>query len=343
MRLVLLTLCLSAFLFASLPSSAAPVADADAVLPDPRDMARIEASVDRALEYLVKSQNPDGSWVTGGRNGVNAFCLLAFLGRGHEPGRGPYKMVVDRGISFLIAQQADTGLIGPQMYDHALSTLALIEAYGFIPRPEMRKTVQKAVDLIVRAQSPSGGWRYNPAPGDQDLSASVMQIVALRAAQNARLDVPQKTIDGALKFVRSVAAPTGGFGYQSPAASPAQSAAGTLSMALLGAYDEKGVPDPTITKGLEYMKANRASYAPGQAWFFYASYYAMQANFQAGGSYWANWHPTTRDQLLTSQNEDGTWPGFAEEAYNAGGKCYSTALGAMCLSVYMHYLPAYQR
>ena len=55
--------------------------------------------------------------------------------------------------------------------------------YGMDPDPELEKTLRKAVDLITKAQSPSGGWRYQPNPGDQDLSVTVMQIVALRGEQ----------------------------------------------------------------------------------------------------------------------------------------------------------------
>ncbi|MCC7192632.1 MAG: terpene cyclase/mutase family protein [Phycisphaeraceae bacterium] len=323
----------------TLPSRAAPAADADGALPDPREMERVEASIDKALEYLRKHQQPDGSWPSSGnREGINAFCLLAFLGRGHEPGRGPYKDVVDRAVTHLLSVQIDTGFFPVQMYDHGLCTLALTEAYGFIPSPSLRKQIQKAVDLIVKSQNAAGGWRYNPQPADADLSVTVMQIVALRSAQNARLEVPQTTIDNAIKYVKMLAAPAGGFGYASPSAGPATSAGGTLSLQLLGQWD-----DPKTLKGLDYMKTNRAAYAPGQAWFFYANYYAMQAHFQAGGDYWADWHPKVRDALLTTQAEDGSWPGQAEQAYNGPAQCYSTAVGAMCLEVYLHYLPAYQR
>jgi hypothetical protein len=302
-------------------------------------MQRVEASIDKALEYLRKTQRADGSWPSANnREGVNALCLLALLGRGHEPGRGPYKGVVDRAVAHILSVQLDTGFFPVQMYDHGLCTLALIEAYGFIPSPQMRRRVQRAVDLIVRSQNPAGGWRYNPVPADADLSVTVMQVVALRAAQNARLDVPQSTIENAVKYVKSVAYPRGGFGYMGGGVAPAVSAGGTLSLQLLGAWD-----DPAVNKALEYMRANRALYMPGQQWFYYANYYAMQAHFQAGGDYWANWHPTVRDTLLGNQHEDGSWPGYAEQTHNGDARCYSTALGAMCLEVYLHYLPAYQK
>ncbi|MCE9592535.1 MAG: terpene cyclase/mutase family protein [Planctomycetes bacterium] len=331
----------AAMTLASLPVCVMPRAraadTADTLLPDPRETARVEAAIDRALDYLAKQQKPDGSFPSAQNyNGVSGLCLLAFLARGHEPGRGPYRAVVDRAVAYLVSQQRADGYIPDSMYNHALSTLALIEAYGFIPSLDLHRAVQKAVDLIVKAQAPPGGWRYMPNSQDSDLSVTVMQIVALRAAQNARLDVPQSTIDRATKYVLSVADPNGGFGYQSPAASVAQSAAGTLSLQLLGQHDA-----PQVGKGLAYLAKNPLP--AGVAWFYYANYYTMQAEFQAGGDDWNNWHPRIRDLLLKTQGEDGTWPGYQEEAYNGPAKTYSTSLGSLILSVYLHYLPAYQR
>lgn len=323
------------------PSGGVSALDADNMLPDPRDMMRIEAAIDRGLDHLVRIQLPNGSFIQNAHNGISAFCLLAFLGRGHEPGRGPFKSTVDRAVGYLLSIQDANGFFPGTMYDHGLCTLALSEAYGHIPSQEVRKAVQKAVDLIVRSQGPLGGWRYQPQPVDQDLSVTVMQVVALRSAQNARFEVPQKTIDNAIKYVRACAAPQGGFGYQGPSAGPATTAAGTLSMALLGAFE-----DPSVAKSLDWMKTYQKQYYlnPGSSYFFYCNYYGMQAHFQAGGEAWAQWHPKIRDLLIERQNEDGSWPGFAEESYNAGAaKPYSTAMACMILEVYMHYLPAYQR
>jgi len=317
----------------------------DPLLPDPREMARIEAAVDRALEYLAQEQEDDGSWPSefGNNNGINAVCVLAFLGRGHAPGRGPYRHVVDRGVRFLLATQDETGLYksvkpshGP-MYEHALATLALIEAYGFVPTPAMRKSVQKAVDLIVKSQAPVGGWRYHPVPRDADLSVTVMQVVALRAAQNARLNVPDETVKRATAYVRACIHPNGGFSYQpGGGAAPPRSAAGVLSLQLLGHYD-----DPGVTRGLEYMQ--KQGIHGRTKYLFYFIYYSMQAAFQAGGEHWHKWHPKVRDFLLQWQNDDGSWPGFSAEKFNGKSRCYSTAFATIALEVYMHFLPAYQR
>ena len=319
-----------------------------ALLPDAEKMARIEASVDRALEYLLTQQQADGAWPSGfgdgSNNGVNALCLLAYLGRGHGPGRGPYQQTVERAIEHLLATQRDNGLFkspnashGP-MYEHGLATLALIEAYGFEPTSNMRQRVQRAVDLIVKSQNPKGGWRYQPVPKDADLSVTVMQVVALRAAINARLDVPQATMDKALGYVKACAVDGGGYAYR-PGGGPgrARTAAGILSMYLLGAFD-----DPQVEKSLKWM--DEKGFHPNTGHFWYMNYYAMQAMFQAGGAHWDKWQRKASAFLLSKQNQDGSWPGLRRGGkYNGKAKCYTTAMGAISLEVYMHYLPAYQR
>ena len=149
MRVVALASAVAVFLAGAGGARAAPARAPEDLLPDPRQMARVEASVDRALDYLARHQNADGSWPLqyGKNNGINGICLLALLGRGHVPGRGPYQDVVDRAVNFILATQKPNGLYmspnpsnGP-MYEHALSTLALVEAYGFIPSLSMRRSV----------------------------------------------------------------------------------------------------------------------------------------------------------------------------------------------------------
>jgi hypothetical protein len=305
----------------------------------------VTTRIDRAMEYLYSQQRPDGSWVPNNQ-AANALATLSFLGRGHVPGRGPYRDVLEKSKRFLLSvQNKDTGFIATtSMYEHGLATLALSELYGMDPDPLLEASLRKAVDLIVQCQSPAGGWRYSPAPTDQDLSVSVMQIVALRAANNAEIPVPQATIDRAIAYVRSCAAPTGGYGYQGPGSGPQTSAAGLLSLQLLGQYE-----DPTISPTLDYLATIPIDWSnqTGVNYFYYFHYYAMQGHYQAGGKRWNDWHPRIRELLFTRQQEDGSWTvpdGTAEQEGTVGpNRIYWTAMASLVLEVYMHFLPAYQR
>lgn len=324
---------------------------------------RVTAATDKALDYLEQKQakqgDADGSWSP--NQAINALAMLAFLGRGHVPGRGKYGDFVEGGIvkpgvltrgkKYMLSKSQPNGCLASVpagntcMYEHGLATLCLAELYGMDPDPDgaLEDKLRKAVDLIVKTQSPAGGWRYNPVPGDQDLSVSVMQVVALRAANNAGIPMPDKTLENAIKYVRACAHPNGGYGYTGPAQGPQTSAAGVLSLHLLGEYKDPGLP-----KSMTYLSTIPVQWGGGNPqYFYYFHYYAIQAFYQAGGKEWNDWHPRVRELLLSHQNGDGSWdvpPGTAEAPYSpADNKTYSTAMATLVLNIYLHYLPAYQR
>ena len=331
---------------------AAKAATAD-ILTETDIVDQVTESLNRSVKYMAGVQIRDGSPMDGAWddcNAPNALAILSIMGLGHVPGRGPYTDVLERAKKYILRTQEDSGLFrskripgsGP-MYSHGLTTLCMAEMYGMDPDPKLEEGVRKAVDLIVRCQSSAGGWGYQPNPSTQDVSVTVMQVVALRAANNAEIPVPQKTIDNAVKYIKSCAHPKGGFGYQNPARRAPTTAAGILSLQLLGHYN-----DPTVTKALDWMSTLPVEWstAGGISYFYYFHYYAIQANYQAGGKHWNQWHPKVREMLLSKQREDGSWdlPGGSEGASVVGrNRVYWTAMASLVLEVYMHFLPAYQR
>jgi hypothetical protein len=316
---------------------------------------RVTQATDKALDYLESKQSKSGeaagSW--SGNMAINAVAMLAFMSKGHVPGRGKYgdtleggavkPGVLTRAKKYVLAHANHrTGyLSSSSMYEHGLMTTALAEMYGMDPDPELEETLRKAVDLIVRCQSKAGGWRYQPRPHDQDLSVSVMQIVALRAANNAEIPVPAETLERAIHYVQSCGTAKSGFGYHGPGQGPQTTPAGILSLQLLGRPD-----DPHVKGALDYVLSLPVGWPGGARYFYYSHYYAIQATYQAGGKYWNEWHPKVRELLLSKQAVDGSWvvpPHSAEANVDPANKVYSTALATLILNIYMHYLPAYQR
>src|SRR5262249_33239700 len=145
---------------------------------------------------------------------------LAFMANGSTPGRGPYGPQIDRALEFVMANTEPSGFIairqaathGP-MYSHGFGTLFLAESYGMTRREDIREKLEKAVRLIIDTQNSEGGWRYQPQRRDADLSVTVCQINALRAARNAGIFVPKQTVDACIRYVQLSQNPDGGFRY----------------------------------------------------------------------------------------------------------------------------------
>ncbi|MEM8864472.1 MAG: prenyltransferase/squalene oxidase repeat-containing protein, partial [Planctomycetota bacterium] len=290
------------------PAEAGPEASALELI------APAEDAIDRGLRYLAREQEKDGSFGSGyGRNvAIVGLSGMAFIASGSSPGRGPYGENLDRCIDYLLENTQASGFItvggatsqGP-MYGHGFATLLLAEAYGMSPDDELRDKLSSAVGLIVGAQNEEGGWRYQPRPNDADISVTICQVMALRAARNAGLHVPADTIDRTVAYVRRCQNPDGGFGYMPTDSSSMfpRSAAGVVALFSAGVYE-----GAEIEKGLAYLDRQRPGLARGRSGhYFYGHYYAAQAMWQAGGERWQRWYPAIRDELLTRQQHDGSW------------------------------------
>src|SRR5690606_19255742 len=113
---------------------------------------------------------------------------------------------------------------GP-MYGHGFATLFLAEVYGMVNEPNLRRdlhgTLRRAISVIINSQNQEGGWRYQPVRGDADLSVTICQIMALRAARNAGISVPASVAQNCTRYVQRCQDPnSGGFRYQTFGGAP---------------------------------------------------------------------------------------------------------------------------
>ncbi|MCC6678202.1 MAG: terpene cyclase/mutase family protein [Phycisphaerales bacterium] len=311
----------------------------------------LDRAVTRGLAALARTQNEDGSFGDGrwGRSvAITALACLAFMADGNLPGRGAYGEQVSRGLDFVLANCSESGLIAAEaangpMYGHGFATLFLGEIYGMTAgdgdaerSARIHNALLKAVRLIQTTQNDQGGWRYNPVPTDADVSVTICQIMGLRAARNAGLEVARETIDKAVEYVRKCQNPDGGFKYQldtGPSAWP-RSAAGVASLYYAGIYQ-----DDAIDRGLKYLQEaalpGRAN--PNKAHYFYGHYYAVQAMYLAGGPAWEAWWPAIREELVQAQQPDGLWDDPTV------GESYGTAMSLIILQMPKRYLPIFQK
>lgn len=303
-------------------------------------------AIDLGLKFLASRQNEDGDFGLGGysRNvAVCGLCGLAFMSAGSTPGRGRYGKNVDRCVKSLLNNVKTNGFItvgaershGP-MYGHGFATLFLAQAYGMSRRKELRDKLSKAVKLIIRTQNREGGWRYQPKPLDADISVTVCQVMALRAARNTGLHVPNEVIDRCIEYVKKSQNNDGGFKYMTESGKHSafpRSAAGVVALFSAGVYE-----GPEIEKGLKYLMAHVPSRkrVGRESHYFYGQYYAVQAMWQAGGQYWARWYPAIRDQLISMQRREGYWA-------DAICREYGTAMACIILQMPNNSLPIFQR
>ena len=339
-------------------------------------------ALEDGLEWLKDHQSEDGSWDCDGFDaecgkigntvcegtgfathdvGVTGLALLTFLGDGHTTAEGRYREVVSRGIAWLKSRQdPDSGLIGDRashdfLYDHALATLAICEAYYFTKSPLIKRTAQEAVNYIVSARNPYSAWRYDVPPiSESDTSVTGWMLFALASARDAGLMVDEAALEGGLSFLDEVTDPaTGRTGYDSFGSlssrtagnehyprekGEAMTAVALLSRIFLGQTPEEY---PILKTQADLLKRTPPEWDPeGFGCDMYYWYYGTYAMFQLGGGYWKSWNQAMKKAVLESQRKDGDEKGSWDPVGpwgHSGGRVYSTAMMTLCLEVYFRY------
>jgi hypothetical protein len=304
-----------------------------------------ERVIEKGLNWLKQQQNADGSFGNGAYRSniaVTALAGLAFMASGSTPGRGPFGSQIDRALQFVMDNTAPSGFIAiPQaathgpMYSHGFGTLFLAESYGMTHRPDIREKLEKAVRLIIDTQNSEGGWRYQPQRRDADLSVTVCQINALRAARNAGIFVPKQTVDACIRYVKQSQNPDGGFRYMLMGGASAfpRSAAGVVALQSAAEYDAKEI-DGAVTYIRQFIP--EIKFGQRYSHYFYGHYYAAQAMWLRGGEDWAVWYPAIRDELVRRQSPQGYW---LDSICNE----YGTAMALIILQMPNNFLPIFQR
>jgi hypothetical protein len=319
-----------------------------------------ERAIEKGLAYLQQQQAVNGAFGTNAYRGnvaVTSLAALAFMAGGHQPGRGAYGRVVTSALRYVLSTagtdrrypgylHAPMGTPHGPMYGHGFGTLFLAEVCGMVADKQLREEVhtvlKQAVDLIITSQNTEGGWRYTPNSMDADISVTICQIMALRAARNAGIGVPKKTVDRCVAYVKRCQDRMGGwFRYMAQGGGGAGQAFARTAAGVCALYSAGIYTGDEVERGIRYLMTEKPK---GQfrrdMHYFYGHYYATQAMWTRGGTYWAEWFPAIRDELIA-----GGWGGQRQDGSWIDPICvhYGTAMACIILQIPNNYLPILQK
>ncbi|TAG09642.1 MAG: hypothetical protein EAZ42_06155 [Verrucomicrobia bacterium] len=351
------------------------------MLKDADGTPEIEAAIKKSLQWLKTSQQPDGSWGGPFRISMTGLTLLCYLGHCETTQSPEYGENVARGISFLIdIAMKNNGRMANDfnqknwVYEHAIATYALAEAQTFSKNlqfkiPQLESTLDRAVELILKAQSPEGGWEYEYLnTGKPDLSIMGWHMQALKAAKAAGVRVPEIEAAGR----KSIDWITGGgnagkgrFRYNPEITTPGMTAIAALCLQQWGRGNSREARDAVelMMVGLSYRtkppenRADKENYSllytldyddPNND--LYAWYYMVQAMRNHGGKEWKETNAAIIADILTAQNPDGSFRPeptggallhIVEGTRFVGDSrpVYLQTLNTLILQVYYRFLP----
>jgi hypothetical protein len=354
-----------------------------------------EAAVAKGLAWLARQQKPGGFWEFDVKDPKlktkdwatsTGLALLPFLAAGqtHRSG-GKYTKNLSDGLTWLKNDlNISTGRFAhgsPQyMYGHAISTMALCEAYGMTKDRGLLAHAQAAINYIVRAQGADGSWGYQSGTTG-DTSIVGWQIQALRAAQLTKdITVPDQSVKKAVDFLNKVSSGSlkAVYGYAAPTGRPGTSltAVGLLcryyvdgwgpnnagmaegTIGLFGSPKADAVNTVTKTDRLRAPRTSAQVKQNASMPEMYYYYYATQVVHFFGGQEWQEWNEGPkdatgkrlggmRDWLITLQstngNESGSWNPCPGTIGSHCGRVGTTCLSLLTLEVYYRHLPLYKR
>lgn len=259
---------------------------------------------------------------------------------------------------------------GRYMYGHGFGTLFLALCYGDEDDRERRERLKdiltRSVKYIGAAQSTQGGWFYtSKADGhDQDEgSVTVTQLQPLRACKNAGIAVPKQIIKKGYDYLKNSTTPRGGVVYSlgrgglgAPVGGerPALTAAAIACLFSAGEYD-----NDLVKKWFKYTQTaipiSGGGAGPRIGHDEYTHFYYAQAVYMIGDDGWEKMFGATPkdqrvtwsaykekmfDQLVRTQNADGSWPGGGGFSV---GPVYSTAIYTIMMQLDRGAVPFFQR
>ncbi|MCA8912153.1 MAG: hypothetical protein KDB82_10640 [Planctomycetes bacterium] len=329
-----------------------------------KDSTRLDAKKTGNAEFTKDCTNDIG-WEATCDIGLTGLAILAFTGNGYDHKYGDYRATIRQAVLYLRKVQDNDGCFGNKeddhwVYNHAICTAAIAEVYGLTGDQVLKPIVGRAVDLILKAQNPGLGWRYGVQPGINDTSVTCWMVMAVHAAKMAGIEIDQtKSYSDAAAWFDMITVNVNGYpkcGYDSPGSNnarlrsaqnydhnPTMDAMYVNAMLAMGKADTEDKTVKALARGCV-----EDEYLPKWEMYkidFYYWYEASHALCRVGGSGWKTWQQKgfkvirdhqrgfsdlDKDATAKTLDEYGSWDPVSAWG-SAGGRVYSTAMGALCL------------
>jgi len=288
-----------------------------------------------ATSYIRQSERLESS----GNDVANtAVAAEALLHAGNTPSSGPYKESLRRAITFILQNTerspaeglAITDLKGTQIQrklgpyiDTFLTSKLLAELDGRMGDPQLnarvRKSLEKCVAKIEKNQMKDGSW--NLAGGWAPILGTSMASQSLDLAKRKGVAVNETVVANVDKYtVNSAAQPTTGTGRggDSRAAEAMAPAAGVPLYKSAQELEQLSRTEKDRAKNQGRIAEINGQLADarfstgfgsigGEEFFSYLN--VSESLRRTGGPTWDKWNGETKNKILKTQNDDGTWAG----------------------------------
>ncbi|MCB9884850.1 MAG: terpene cyclase/mutase family protein [Planctomycetes bacterium] len=330
----------------------------------------VEEAVNKSLQWLIKHQDEDGRFdsdqfmkhdTTGQASdgpgnpvhdvGATGLAVLAMLGTGSTMRSGNYKFQISKAVSWLREQQQANGMIGVNashdfIYDHAIATWAICEAYGLSQYKLLKPVAQNALNYLESHRNPYAVWRYQPRDNDNDTSVTTWAAMALCSGRSFGLQVNPNAVQMIGNWYDQVTDDKGRSGYTKvgerssrkpgdhSARFPVERGEALTAAALLGRFmiGQEPASKAVMAKSAGLLLAQPPQWQKDRidAYYWFFGSFAM---YQMGGEFWEGWAPHLAG-LLTHQRQDGNFAGSWDPVGvwdEDGGRIYATALYSLAL------------
>ncbi len=288
---------------------------ADAYAPKTSPLAlRVDAATWNGIQYLLKRQHPDGTWMnwmeTHMYAGTASLCGYALYKSGVPRDHASIRLT----LAYLASHPAE------YTYDAALRILW----YTSLDAKQYAAQINQAAEVLLYQPEQYFTYQYagGQGPGG-DLSNHQFAVVALHALDEHGFELDPKLWRKLAERIVGTQKPDGSWGYYPMADStPTMSLAGLAAAACCrNALERGGAPkrdlevmQRAVDRGLAYCGANflldqARDRGPLDRWFWYACYgmerAAALARVDSFGRH--DWYAEVADQLCNEQGGDGSW------------------------------------